>query len=337
MELSAEEALDISTLLNRVREAIRARQYSDHTAQAYVHWIRRFIRFHNMKHPRDMGRDEVRAFVTHLAAHGQVAASTQNQALSAIPFFYRNALEADTGWIDGIVRGKERVRIPVVLASDKVMRILAHMREREGLIASLLYGSGLRLREGLSLRCKDVDFHSRQINLRDAKGRKDRVTVLPDSVVEPLRRQLERVRILHEHDIESEFFGTAPPNALERKYPKAERELAWQYLFPSRILVRDPRSDRKLRHRAYPDSFSCAFKRAARDAGLHKHISTHNTLRHSFATHLLERRADMCTAQELLEHSDVKTTMLHTHLLNRGGRAVRSPLDFREERLRYAA
>lgn len=168
--------------------------YSIRTEQAYVHWIRRFIRFHNMKHPREMGREEVTAFVTHLAVHGRVAASTQNQALSAILFLYRHVLDEDIGWIEGIVRGKERVRLPVVLTPDEIVRILAHIREREGLVASLLYGSGLRLREGLSLRFKDVDFHYRQLTLRNAKGRKDRVMVLPDSVVEPLRRQLERVR-----------------------------------------------------------------------------------------------------------------------------------------------
>ena len=324
------------TLLNRVREAIRVRQYSYRTGQAYVHWIRRFIRFHNRKHPRYMGRDEVRAFVTHLAVHGQVSASTQNQALSAILFLYRNVLEADTGWIDGIVRGKERVRIPVVLTANEIRRIFALMRDREGLIASLLYRSGLHLREGLSTRFKDVDFHYRQITLRDAKGRKDRVTVLPDLVVEPLRRQRERVQVLHALDIENGFLGTSLPNALERKYPNAARELAWQYVFPPRTLVRDQRSNRRLRHHAYPDSFSREFKRAARDAGIHKHISAH-TLRHSFATHLLERGADIRTVQELLGHSDVKTTMIYTHVLNRGGRAVRSPLDVREERARYAA
>ncbi len=226
--------------------------------------------------------------------------------------------------------------MPVVLTADEVARILAHMRDREGLIASLLYGSGLRLREGLSLRFKDVDFHYRQLTLRDAKGRKDRVTVLPDAVLEPHRRQLEWVQVLHTRDIERGFQGTSLPNALERKYPSAARELAWQYVFPSRTLVQDPRSNRKLRHHAYPDSFSRAFKRAARDAGIHKHISAH-TLRHSFATHLLERGADIRTVQELLGHSDVKTTMIYTHVLNRGGRAVRSPLDVREERLRYAA
>lgn len=218
-----------------------------------------------------MGRDEVRSFVTHLAVHGQVSSSTQNQALSALLFLYRNVLDMETGWIDGIVRGKERVRMPVVLTAEEVARILAHMRDREGLIASLLYGSGLRLREGLSLRFKDVDFHYRQLTLRDAKGRKDRVTVLPDAVIEPLRRQLEWVQVLHTRDIERGFLGTSLPNALERKYPSAARELAWQYVFPSRTLVQDPRSNRKLRHHAYPDSFSRAFKRAARDAGIHKH------------------------------------------------------------------
>jgi len=325
-----------SKLLTRVRDAIRTRGYSHRTEQAYVHWIRRFLRFHGLRHPREMGATEVATYLTHLAVRRGVAAATQNQALSAILFLYRNVLEQDIGWVNGVVRAKERVRMPVVLSPDEVVRMLAHMREREALMASILYGAGLRLRECLSLRVKDVDFHYRQLTIRDAKGRKDRVTVLPDAVITPLRAQLERVRVIHARDLERGFLGVSLPDALARKFPGAPRELAWQYVFPSRAWARDPRSGRLLRHHAYPDSFSRALKRAVHEAGIHKHVSSH-TLRHSFATHLLERGADIRTVQELLGHSNVKTTMIYPHVLERGGRGVRSPLDIREPRLAYAA
>ena len=323
-------------LLTRVREAIRTRHYSLRTEQAYVHWIRRFLRFHGLRHPQEMGAAEVAAFLTDLAVRKGVSAATQNQTLSAILFLYRHVLDQDIGWVDGVTRGKERVRVPVVLSPDEVVRLLAHMREREALIASILYGAGLRLRECLSLRVKDVDFHYRQLTIRDGKGRKDRVTVLPDAVVTPLRDQLERVRLVRARDVERGFLGVSLPDALARKFPGAPRELAWQYVFPSRTWARDPRSGRVLRHHAYPDSFSRALKRGVREAGIHKHVSAH-TLRHSFATHLLERGADIRTVQELLGHANVKTTMIYTHVLERGGRGVRSPLDVREPRLAYAA
>ncbi len=214
--------------------------------------------------------------------------------------------------------------------------MLLHMAERQALLASILYGAGLRLSEGIGLRFKDVDFHYRQLCIRDSKGRKDRVTALPDRVVDPLRAQLEQVRVLHRHDLERGFVGCSMPGALSRKFPRAPRELAWQYVFPSRRWARDPRTAALLRHHVYPQTFSRALKRAVREAGIHKHVSAH-TLRHSFATHLLERGADIRTVQELLGHSNVKTTMIYTHVLERGGRAVRSPLDVREPRLRYAA
>jgi integron integrase len=236
------------------------------------------------------------------------------------------------------------LRHPEELGAAEVSAFLTHlavnaraqMSERYALIASLLYGSGLRVSEGLGLRYKDVDFHYRQLCIRDGKGRKDRVTVLPDTVVAPLRAQLERVRLLHRCDVERGFDGCSLPCALSRKYPNAARELAWQYVFPSRLWARDPRSGRRLRHHAYPQTSSRELKRAVREAGIHKHVSAH-TLRHSFATHLLERGADIRTVQELLGHSNVKTTMIYTHVLERGGRGVRSPLDIRETHVGYAA
>ena len=235
-----------------------------------------------------------------------------------------------------MARGKERVRIPVVLTPDEVTRILAHMRDPHGLVAGVLYGGGLRLTEGVSLRFKDVDFHYRQLSIRDSKGRKDRVTVLPDSLGDALRAQLDRVRLTHQRDVERGFPGCSLPHALARKYPSAPFELAWQYVFPSRRWARDPRSGILLRHHMYPQTFSRVFKSAVREAGIHKHVSAH-TLRHSFATHLLERGADIRTVQELLSHRDVRTTMIYTHVLERGGRGVRSPLDVHESRVAYAA
>ena len=238
--------------------------------------------------------------------------------------------------MENVVRGRERVRMPVVLSPDEVVRLLAQMREPQRLVTELLYGSGLRLNEALRLRYKDVDLHYRQLIVRDAKGHKDRVTVLPDSSVASLKAQIERVRVIHARDLEREFLGCSVPHALARKYPRAPRELSWQYVFPSRGWARDPRTGRLLRHHCYPQTVGREIKRAAREAGIHKHISAH-TLRHSFATHLLERGADIRTVQELLGHANVKTTMIYTHVLERGGRGVRSPLDVRESLLAYAA
>ncbi|NIR29114.1 MAG: integron integrase [Gammaproteobacteria bacterium] len=313
-------------LLDRVRSAIRARQYSYRTEQAYVHWIRRFILFHGRRHPWEMGKREVETFLTHLAVDRHVSSSTQNQALSAILFLYKAVLEHELEWVDDVVRAKRKVREPVVLAPEEVRTLLGHLGEPYHLMALLLYGAGLRLRECLRLRVKDVDFRYRQITVRDGKGGKDRVTVLPDAAIPGLQRQVEHARALLAADIRERFEGVSMPYALARKYPSAPFALGWQYVFPSRALVRDPRSERMLRHHAHADAVQRAVRQAVRKAGIHKHVTTH-TFRHSFATHLLERGADIRTVQELLGHSNVQTTMIYTHVLQRGGLGVRSPAD----------
>jgi integron integrase len=313
-------------LLDRVRAAIRTRQYSYRTEQAYVHWIRRFILFHGRRHPRDMGKRELEAFLTHLAVERHVSPSTQNQALSAVLFLYKAVLERELEWVEDVVRAKRRTREPVVLAPEEARMLLAHLREPYHLMALLMYGAGLRLRECLRLRVKDLDPRYRQIAVRDGKGGKDRVTVLPDTAIPGLRRQVERARALLAADVRDGFEGCSMPYALARKYPSAPFALGWQYVFPSRALVRDPRSGRMLRHHAHADAVQRAIKQAVRKAGIHKQVTTH-TLRHSFATHLLERGADIRTVQELLGHSSVQTTMIYTHVLQRGGLGVRSPAD----------
>lgn len=313
-------------LLERVRGAIRARHYSYRTEQAYVHWIRRFIRFHDRRHPSEMGKREVEAFLTDLAVRRNVSASTQNQALSAILFLYKAVLEQEIDWIEGVVRAKRRVREPVVLSADEVGALFAHLREPYYLMALLMYGAGLRLRECLRLLVKDADFSYRQITVRDGKGGKDRVTVLPDSAIPGLERQIERAKALLAADEREGVQGVSLPYALARKYPSAPFALGWQYVFPSRTPVRDPRSGRILRHHAHPDAVQRAVKQATIKAAIAKHVTTH-AFRHSFATHLLERGADIRTVQELLGHSSLQTTMIYTHVLQRGGLGVRSPAD----------
>ena len=313
-------------LLDVVRDRIRVKHYSFRTETSYLGWIRRFIRFHGSRHPREMGGPEVEQFLTYLATDRQVAASTQNQALSAILFLYREALELDLPWLDGMVRAKRPARIPVVLSRDEVRRVLAQLEGTHWLAASLLYGSGLRVSECLRLRVKDVDFDYRQITVRDGKGAKDRCTMLPDSAVEPLRFQLKRVRSLFEADRAASHPGVALPPALERKYPAAPFEWPWQFVFPARKFCRSPYTARIVRYHLLPDVLQRAVKQAVRAAGITKPASCH-TFRHSFATHLLESGYDIRTVQELLGHSDVSTTMIYTHVIQRGGRGVRSPLD----------
>ncbi len=313
-------------LLDTVRDVIRLKHYSIRTEEAYVNWIRRFILFHNKRHPKEMGTTEVEAFLTHLAVEGHVAASTQNQAFSALQFLYRDVLHQELAGPVNAMRAKESQHLPAVLTKDETRRVIAQLTGIYQLQARLLYGSGLRLLECLRLRVKDIDFERRAIMVRDTKGGEDRVTMLPDSVIAPLREHLQRVKRLHEEDLAKGLGSVYLPDALERKYPNASREWLWQYVFPSDQLSTDPRSGETRRHHMDESGLQRAVRQAAQRTGLDKRVTCH-TFRHSFATHLLENRYDIRTVQELLGHKDVKTTMIYTHVLQRGGLAVRSPLD----------
>lgn len=313
-------------LLEQVRARIRFKHYSIRTEQAYVDWIKRFIRHFDKQHPKDMGAEEVQAFLSHLAVAGNVAASTQNQAKSALLFLYKEVLAAELPWLDKVESAKASKRLPVVLTQDEVVAVLARLQGTHALIARLLYGTGLRIMEGLRLRVKDVDFARGEILVRDGKGAKDRVTMLPASLVPALREHLDRVRELHRQDLAAGHGEVYLPYALDRKYPAAGREWMWQYVFPSSRLSVDPRSSVVRRHHVIDQAVQRSIRQAVRDAGLNKPATPH-TLRHSFATHLLESGYDIRTVQELLGHSDVSTTMIYTHVLNRGGRGVASPLD----------
>ena len=313
-------------LLDQVRARIRFKHYSIRTEQAYLDWIRRFIRHFGKRHPKDMGANEVQMFLTHLAVAGQVAASTQNQAKSALLFLYKEVLGVELPWLAKVEAAKTSKRLPVVLTRNEVMSVLACLEGNHGLIARLLYGTGLRIMEGLRLRVKDVDFSSNEILVRDGKGAKDRVTMLPASLVPALREHLDRVRELHRQDLAVGHGEVYLPYALDRKYPAAGREWMWQYVFPTSSLSVDPRSGVVRRHHVQDQSVQRAIRQAVRVAGINKPATPH-TLRHSFATHLLESGYDIRTVQELLGHSDVSTTMIYTHVLNRGGRGVASPLD----------
>jgi integron integrase len=316
----------MSRLLEQVREAVRTRHYSLRTEEAYIRWVRQYILFCDKRHPSELGAREVSAFVSHLAVERKVAASTQTQALSALLFLYREVLGLPLGWVDDVERAKRPKRLPVVFTREEVKAALGHLRAEMWLMASLLYGSGLRLMECVRLRVKDVDFARLQVTVREGKGGKDRITMLPPSLVEPLRRQLERARALHELDVREGFGHVHLPHALARKYPSADREWRWQYVFPARHRSADPRTGREQRHHVAETALQKAVRAAVRSAGIEKPGSCH-TLRHSFATHLLESGYDIRTIQELLGHSDVQTTMIYTHVLNRGGRGVRSPLE----------
>ncbi|HZT78759.1 MAG TPA: integron integrase [Gemmataceae bacterium] len=313
-------------LLDRLREAIRVRHYSLRTEEAYVAWVTRYIYFHGVRHPAEMGAAEINAFLTHLAVEGHVSASTQNQAFSALLFLYQKVLEVDPGRIAGVVRANRPRRLPVVLTRDEVRLVFAFLDGLPRLICMLLYGSGLRLLEGLRLRVKDLDFARGEILVRDGKGHKDRVTLLPGSAQAPLQAHLIGVRELHARDLAEGYGRVWMPDALGRKYPHADREWGWQYVFPSAVRSTDPRSGEVRRHHYHEGTVQRAVKEAVRRAGLTKPASCH-TFRHSFATHLLEEGYDIRTVQELLGHEDVSTTMVYTHVLNRGGKAVRSPID----------
>jgi integron integrase len=313
-------------LLDELRQCIRARHYSIRTERSYVDWVRRLILFHGKRHPRELGAPEVAAFLTHLAVERSVAPATQNQAKSAILFLYRDVLGAQLPWLEEIVAAKDRRRLPVVLTPVEVSKLLAELDGTLGLIASLLYGTGMRLLEGLRLRVKDVEFLRRELIVRDGKGGKDRVTVLPENLILPLQQQLALTRSLHGRDLAEGYGCVWLPDALSVKYPSAQRAWGWQWVFPSATMSIDPRSGVMRRHHVHAASVQKAVAAAARRAGIVKPCSPH-VLRHSFATHMLQSGYDIRTVQELLGHSDVSTTMIYTHVLNRGGRGVRSPLD----------
>jgi len=313
-------------LLARVRAAIRVRHYSIRTEQAYCDWIKRFVVFQGKRHPADLGAGEVEAFLSDLAVAGNVAAATQNQAKAALLFLYREVLGTELPWLSQVRTAKMPSRLPVVLTREEVAQVLQRLHGGHALVGRLLYGTGLRIMEGVRLRVKDVDFARHEILVRDGKGSKDRVTVLPGSLVPALRHQLAHAREVHARDLARGRGSTWLPYALARKYPGASRSWAWQYVFPADTLSADPRGGAMRRHHVSDQSFQLAMKQAVRDAGIAKPATPH-TLRHSFATHLLDAGYDIRTVQELLGHADVRTTMIYTHVLNRGGRGVASPLD----------
>ncbi|HLF25610.1 MAG TPA: integron integrase [Anaerolineae bacterium] len=318
----------LDQLLTQMRDVLRLKHYSIRTETAYLDWIRRFMRFHPQHPPGDLGASEVRDFLTYLALDQNVAASTQNQALSALLFLFRYVLEKDLDFAIDAVRAQKPIRLPTVLTKAEVTAVIGGLSGIYQLVAKLLYGSGLRLLECVRLRVKDIDFSQRLIIIRDGKGMKDRITMLPDTLVAPLQEHLRGVGRLHQDDLRRGYGAVYLPEALHRKYPNADRDWIWQYVFPSERLSIDPRAAPVLtrRHHLGESSVQKAVREAARRVGLHKRVSCH-TFRHSFATHLLQSGYDIRTVQDLLGHKDVKTTMIYTHVLNRGGLAVRSPLD----------
>jgi integron integrase len=312
-------------LLDQVRDAIRLKHYSIRTEESYVTWIKRYILFHNKRHPNAMGSAEIEAFLSHLAVDQQVAASTQNQALSALLFLYRGVLKMPLDLSIDAIRAKKPKRLPTVLTKDETLNVIERLSGTQRLMAKLLYGGGLRLMECLRLRVKDLDFAQHQIIVRDGKGMEDRVTMLPESLIIPLQEHLSHVKRLYARDVAQQVGPVYLPFALARKYPHAGRLLIWQYVFPSERLSKDPRTGSIRRHHASESALQKAVSQAGRAVGLNKRISCH-TFRHSFATHLLQQGYDIRTVQELLGHKEVKTTIVYTHILSRGGQAVRSPL-----------
>ncbi|HSP13748.1 MAG TPA: integron integrase [Thermoanaerobaculia bacterium] len=317
---------DPPKLLDRVRAAIRARHYSPRTEEAYVMWIKRYIFFHSKRHPASMGAEEVNAFLSSLAVDRKVSAATQNQALSALIFLYREVLQDPLPWLDEIVRAQRPLHLPVVLTVDEVRMVIDQMEGVCRLVGQLLYGSGLRLLEALMLRVKDLDFERGQLTVRDPKWRRDRVTMLPGIVCAALQEQLAEARLLHQEDQSAGFGSVWLPDAIGRKFPSAAGEWRWQWVFPATRRWRNARDGTEGRHHLHESVVQRAVRRATEDAGIEKRVTCH-TFRHSFATHLLERGHDIRTVQELLGHRDVSTTMIYTHVLRHGARGVRSPLD----------
>jgi integron integrase len=312
--------------LDRVRWHLRVKRYSIRTEQAYIDWIRRFILFHNKRHPEQMGEEEIAAFLSHLNVDLHVAASTQNQAFSALLFLYQRVLDRKLEFISGVERVRRPAKVPVVFNRSEARSVIAQLHGDYRLLAELLYGSGLRLMEALRLRVKDIDFTASHITIRQSKGMRERITILPDRLREPLRHHLQRVKELHQADLARGRGAVHLPFALERKYKNAARDWRWQYVFPAAKLSVDPRSGETRRHHVSEKNLQNAVKNAIRAAGVAKGASCH-TFRHSFATHLLESGSDIRTVQELLGHKDVSTTMIYTHVLNRPGLGIRSPLD----------
>jgi integron integrase len=315
-----------SRLLNQFQARCRVRRFSRRTERVYWYWIRRFILVNDTRHPRDMGGREVEAFLTLLATQGKVAASTQNQALAGLLFLYREVLGVELPWMENVIRAKLPARVPTVLEQSEVQAVLARLDGRDWLMANLLYGSGLRLMECVRLRIKDVDFLRGEITVRDGKGAKDRRTMLPKRLMEPLQRQIDQALATHAEDVAAGLGDVWLPFALGKKYPNAAREPGWQYVFPSGQISVDPESGRRRRHHVDEKGLQRAVRTAVQRAGIVKQASCH-TLRHSFATHLLEAGYDIRTIQELLGHADLATTQIYTHVLNKGGRGVLSPLD----------
>ena len=313
-------------LLDQVREQIRLRHYSIRTEQAYVSWIKRYILFHDKKHPKDMDKAEIEAFLTYLAKDLNVSSSTQNQAFNALLFLYNQVLHKSLDDKINAIRAKKPRRLPTVMTNEEAMKVVKGLAGSNKLMAQLLYGSGLRLMECLRLRVKDIDFGMNQIMVRDGKGKIDRVTLLPESAKFKLIEYLERVKTVHENDLSQGYGKVYLPYALSRKYPNTNRDWGWQYVFPSKSLSKDPRTGEIRRHHIHENSLQKAVKKAVRLARIIKPVSCH-TFRHSFATHLLEDGYDIRTVQELLGHKDVSTTMTYTHVLKKGGKAVRSPID----------
>jgi len=313
-------------LMDQMRHALRTRHYSVRTEQAYCRWVLRFIRFHGLRHPAEMGEEEINAFLTHLAVKDHVSASTQTQALSALLFLYRKVLKREPGDLGDVVRACPSTRVPVVMTPGEVRDVLAELDGEVRLVASLMYGTGMRLMECLRLRVQDIDFHRNEIWVRRGKGGRDRVTMLPDALKPVLREHLRRVKVTHERDLEDGWGAVLLPEALDRKYPSAPTDWRWQWVFPQATRWRDPTTGRQGRHHVHPTVVQRAVKNGVQRAGVTKRVGCH-TFRHSFATHLLENGYDIRTIQELLGHKNVSTTMIYTHVLNRGGCGVRSPLD----------
>lgn len=313
-------------LLDQVRSAIRRRHYSRRTERSYVGWIRRFVIFNGRKHPGEMGATEIEAFLSELAVDRKVSASTQNQALAAILFLYREVLDVEVGWLDEMIRARPVQHVPVVLSRKEVRRVLSELDGAAHLVASLLYGSGLRLLECLNLRIKDVDFERRQIVVRGGKGGNQRLTLLPASLRSDLEEQIEHARQQYRHDVENGAGWVELPGALARKAPSAARSLAWQWAFPATRIYTDRATGERRRHHVHESTIQRSVKLAVLRSGIHKKATCH-TFRHSFATHLLEDGYDIRTVQKLLGHSDVRTTMIYTHVLNRGPSGVVSPAD----------